>query len=93
MSRTGDELYLAGAGMFRFRLAERREGDAVRPAQISAQYRSLSPSNATLLENAMRARCSLLHSIAEIFLVGLTGFGGSLAGEARPFVRSLQPRD
>ena len=40
---------------------ERR--DAVRPALRSAQYRSFSPSKATLLETVMSARCSLMYSL------------------------------
>ena len=57
--------------MLRFRLAERREWDAVRPAQISAQYRARSRRPMLTLESVKRARCPILYSLAEIFLIAL----------------------
>ena len=43
--------------------------DTVRPAHISGQYRSISPSRVSILKTVKPARCSLLYSLAEHFLV------------------------
>jgi hypothetical protein len=76
--------------ILRFRLEE-RQAEGCRTARPKiAQYRSFSQSKATLLERVMSGRCSLMYSLADIFLMSRGLRCRKSSAGARNQLRSLR---